>query len=332
MAQPNDICGGISCLHRWKAMAGIYALSEASSSSKMNQVNIRESPISPLCVSKLPLPPMSQPSATRFLLLLSRRTPTRNRPPPPYQQRHHLRTIFDGTFKPVRDRGLDHAVEREKSLKPLISLKTLIKREPSKSLPLSLIKSTLHFPFRPIEFIRKYPSVFEEFLPTPTILQPHIRLTPETLHLDAEEQLVYQSHQFKHQLSNRLLKFLMIARIHKIPLPLIEHLRWDLGLPDDYTETVVPEFSDYFRVADGFLELVCWSHELAVSVIQNRNKKDEFDGQLVFPVQFSTGFEMDKKYDGEDDDGSGEGSKGFSNWVYVIFLSAGYFSPFFLLP
>ncbi|WVZ14937.1 hypothetical protein V8G54_012503 [Vigna mungo] len=240
---------------------------------------------------------MPQPRATRFLLLLSRRTPTRNRPPPPYHQRHHLRTIFDGTFKPVRDRGLDHAVEREKNLKPLISLKTLIKREPSKSLPLSLIKSTLHFPFRPIEFIRKYPSVFEEFLPTPTLLQPHIRLTPETLHLDAEEQLVYQSHQFKHQSADRLLKLLMIARIHKIPLPLIEHLRWDLGLPDDYTETVVPEFPDYFRVADGFLELVCWSHELAVSVIQNRNKKDEFDGQLVFPVQFSTGFEMDKKYE-----------------------------------
>ncbi|KOM34344.1 hypothetical protein LR48_Vigan02g049400 [Vigna angularis] len=243
MAQPNGICGGISYLHRWKAMVGIYALSEASSSSKMNQVNIRESPISPLCVSKLPLPPMPQPGATRFLLLLSRRTPTRNRPPPPYQQRHHLRTIFDGTFKPVRDRGLDHAVEHEKSRKPLISL---IKREPSKSLPLSLIKSTLHFPFRPIKFICKYPSVFKEFPPTPTILQTHIRLTPKTLHLDAEEQLVYQSHQFKHQSSDRLLKLLMIARIHKIPLPLIEHLRWDLGLPDDYIKTVVPEFPDYF--------------------------------------------------------------------------------------
>ncbi|KAK7364573.1 hypothetical protein VNO80_13310 [Phaseolus coccineus] len=241
---------------------------------------------------------MPQPRATRFLFLLSRRTPTRNRPPtPPNHHRHHLRTIFDGTFKPVRDRGLDHAVEREKNLKPLLSLKTLIKREPSKSLPLSVIKSTLHFPFRPIEFIRKYPSVFEEFLPTPTLLHPHIRLSPGTLRLDAEEQLVYQSHQFKHQSADKLLKLLMIARIHKIPLPLIEHLQWDLGLPDDYTETVVPEFPDYFRIADGFLELVCWSHELAVSVLQNRKQKDEFDGQLVFPVQFSTGFEMDKKYE-----------------------------------
>ena len=241
---------------------------------------------------------MPQPKATRFLLLFSRRTPTRNRPPPPPgHHRHHLRTIFDGTFKLVRDRGLDHAVEREKNLKPLLSLKTLIKREPSKSLPLSVIKSTLHLPFRPIEFIRKYPSVFEEFLPTPTLLQPHIRLTPETLHLGAEEQLVYQSHEFKHQTADKLLKLLMIARIHKIPLQLIEHLQWDLGLPDDFTETVVPEFPDYFRIADGFLELVCWSHDLAVSVLQNRNRKDEIDGQLVFPVQFSTGFEMDKKYE-----------------------------------
>ncbi|CAJ1953283.1 unnamed protein product [Sphenostylis stenocarpa] len=241
---------------------------------------------------------MPQPRATRFLLLLSRPSSTRNLPPPPPNHyRVHVRTIFDGNFKPVRDRGLDHAVEREKNLKPLLSLKNLMKREPTKSLPLSIIKNTLHFPFRSIEFIRKYPSVFEEFLPIPTLPQPHIRLTPETLRLDADEQLINQSHQFKHQSADKLLKLLMIARIHKIPLPLIEHLQWDLGLPDDYAETVVPEFPDYFRIADGFLELVCWSHELAVSVLQNRNRKDELDDQLVFPVQFSTGFEMDKKYD-----------------------------------
>lgn len=91
----------------------------------------------------------------------------------------------------------------------------------------------------------------------------------------------------------------MISRIHKIPLRVVDGLRWDLGLPPNYVETVVPEFPDYFRVADGFLELVCWSNDLAVSVLENRNAKGkgELGFSLAFPVQFSNGFEMDKKYE-----------------------------------
>lgn len=88
----------------------------------------------------------------------------------------------------------------------------------------------------------------------------------------------------------------MISRIHKIPLRLVDGLQWELGLPPNYADTIVPEFPDYFRAANGFLELVCWSHELAVSVLQNRNGH-ELGSPLVFPVQFSNGFEMDKKYE-----------------------------------
>ncbi|RZB61262.1 Protein ROOT PRIMORDIUM DEFECTIVE 1 [Glycine soja] len=232
---------------------------------------------------------MPQPRAPRFLTLVSLRTPA-----PPHHPRR--RTIFDGTVKPFRDRGLDHAVERERNLKPLLSLKNLIKREPSKSLPVSLIKRSLSLPFRPIEFVRKHPSVFEEFLPVAAAAaSPHVRLTPETLRLDTEENLLHHSDSFKRQAADRLLKLLMIARIHKIPLPLVEHLQWDLGLPEDFGETVVPDFPDYFRIADGFLELVCWDHDLAVSVIQGRNVSVNYEP--LFPVQFSNGLEMDKKYE-----------------------------------
>ncbi|KAK7271007.1 hypothetical protein RJT34_26583 [Clitoria ternatea] len=204
----------------------------------------------------------------------------------------HVRTIFDGTVKAVRDRGLDHAVEREKNLKPLLKLVNLIKSEPSKSLPLSLIKESLELPFRPIHFIRKYPSIFQEFLPAGIL--PHVRLTPQTLHLDADKQLLHQTDRFKQQLADRLLKLLMITRCHKIPLRLVEHLKWDLGLPHNYVHSVIPEFPDYFRVVDDFLELVCWSNELAVSVLEKNGKGKK---ELVFPVHFSTGFEMDSKYE-----------------------------------
>ncbi|XP_027366963.1 protein WHAT'S THIS FACTOR 9, mitochondrial [Abrus precatorius] len=234
---------------------------------------------------------MHQQKATRMVILFSR---TKRIPNQARSRQGHLRTIFDGTLKAIRDRGLDHAVERERNLKGLLTLKDLIKREPSKSLPVSLIKHSFNLPFRPIAFIRRYPSVFEEFVPCG--IHPHVRLTPQTLSLDAEEQLMHQTDRFKQHVADRLLKLLMIARVHKIPLRVIELLKWDLALPHNYVETVIPEFPDCFRIVDEFLELVCWSHELAVSVLQKNGKGNE-DLELVFPVQFSNGFEMDNKYE-----------------------------------
>ncbi|XP_075652413.1 protein WHAT'S THIS FACTOR 9, mitochondrial [Castanea sativa] len=213
------------------------------------------------------------------------------------QQRRTL--VVETTAKWVRDRGLDHAVEKEKHLKPLLNLKNLLMSEPSKSAPISIItqqRDSLQIPFRPIDFIRKYPSVFDEFLPGGVGVLPHVRLTGEALNLDAEQHLVYQSDTYKKQTADRLLKLLMISKTNKIPLSIIDCLKWDLGLPHNYEKTIVPEFPDCFRVVgggdrdeeDGVLELVCWSDELAVSVMEKK-------GSIAFPMQFSRGFEMDKK-------------------------------------
>ncbi|XVE79909.1 hypothetical protein DITRI_Ditri14bG0095200 [Diplodiscus trichospermus] len=210
------------------------------------------------------------------------------------------------TIKFVRDRGLDHAVEREKNLRPLLNVKNLIKSEPSKSLPISIIsqhKHSLKIPSRPIEFIRKYPSVFQEVLPGGIGFLPHIRLTPEVLDIDAEEHLVYQSDSYKQLVADRLLKLLMLSRINKIPISILDILKWDLGLPQNYLETLLPDFPDYFRFvgseASGHLELVCWSDELDVSVLEKKTLEGGSgysEGMpIAFPVKFSKGFEMDKK-------------------------------------
>ena len=220
-----------------------------------------------------------------------------------------IRTFVDDVeIKFIRDRGVDHAVEKEKDLKPMVNLKNLIKSEPSKSLPLSSIvesKDKLGIPFRPIEFIRKYPSIFEEYFPGNIGIHPHVRLTPEILSLDAEEQLIYDSESFKKGAADRLLKLLMLCRVNEIPLKLIDMLKWDLGLPDNYVTTLVPEFPDYFQVKqiknsnEGLLELVCWSDEFAVSVMEKKAFKGGLGYKkgmsLSFHMQFSKGFEMDKK-------------------------------------
>ncbi|KAF8404205.1 hypothetical protein HHK36_009088 [Tetracentron sinense] len=230
----------------------------------------------------------------------------RQRRPP--QQLQRCPTFADPNVPRVRDRGLDHAVEKEKNLKPLLAIKNLIKSEPSKSLPVSVIaenKDKFSLPTRAIEFIRGHPFVFQEFLPGGTGIRPHVRLTPEVLHLDDEEELIYGSENQRRDASDRLLKLLMLTRGDKLPLNIIDGLRWDLGLPHDYIHTIVPEFPDYFRITsikgtDSLaLELVCWSNELAVSAMEKKAKKGNLlykkGMPISFPLQFSRGFDMEKK-------------------------------------
>ncbi|KAL2893665.1 Protein WHAT'S THIS FACTOR 1-like protein [Bienertia sinuspersici] len=226
-----------------------------------------------------------------------------------------IRTFLDNIeIQFVRDRGLDHVVEREKDLKFVVNLKNLLKSEPSKSLHLSSIvdnSEKLRIPCRAIDFIRKYPSFFEEYFPGYVGIHPHVRLTPESLNLDAEEQIIYGSDTFRKGAADRLLKLLMLCRVNEIPLQLIDRLKWDLGLPDDYVDALVREFSDYFRLkkvnetlirsnrVKGLLEIVCWSDELSVSVAEKRAMKEASGYQkgmpIAFPLQYSKGFEMDKK-------------------------------------
>lgn len=131
---------------------------------------------------------------------------------------------------------------------------------------------------------------------------PHIKLTPGIISLSSEENLLYQSVNYKQDLASRLLKLLMISRMNKIPILLLERLKWELGLPLDYEKALIPEFLDYFRVIgdnnllgenEKELELVCWSDEFAVSEVE---KKGGSSGKTEFMLKFSKEFEMDKKY------------------------------------
>ncbi|XP_042489580.1 protein WHAT'S THIS FACTOR 9, mitochondrial-like [Macadamia integrifolia] len=237
----------------------------------------------------------------------------RNRPEWLWQQQS-CRTFVDAKIKWVRERGLDHAVEKEKHLRPMLALKSLIKSEPSKSLPVSVAaenKERLSLPYRAIEFIRRYPFVFEEFRPSGSGVLPHVRLTPEVLSLDQDEQLIYDNPDHRQTAADRLLKLLMLTRVNKLPLHVIDRLRWDLGLPPDYVRTLVPDYPDYFQVTSVTsdtspgsevlaLELVCWIDELAVSTMEKRAmaKSDPTFRKgmpLAFPLQFSRGFDMEKK-------------------------------------
>lgn len=128
-------------------------------------------------------------------------------------------------------------------------------------------------------------------------------MTQEVLDIDVDEHLVYESDSYRQLVANRLLKLLMISRMNKIPINILDKLKWDLGLPQNYLKTLVPDFPDCFRVVgsneSGQLELVCRSDELAVSILEKKAMEGGSGYSkgmpLAFPVKFSKGFEMDKK-------------------------------------
>lgn len=215
-----------------------------------------------------------------------------------WQQYQSVRLLV----KWARDRGLDHAVEREKNLGQMVALKNLIKAEASKSIPIWVAaenKTKLGLPTRAIEFIRKYPSIFQEYVPAGGIAaRPHVRLTPEVVSLDQEEQLIYESESYLQDAANRLLKLIMLTRANRMPIHILDRLKWDLGLPPDYARTLVSQFPDFFQISPDCLglELVWWSHELAVSALEHKAGKGYTKGMpLQFPLQYSPGYDLDKR-------------------------------------
>ncbi|KAL3620825.1 hypothetical protein CASFOL_035737 [Castilleja foliolosa] len=228
-----------------------------------------------------------------------------------HHRHHQIRAFINARIPWVRDPYLDAAVEREKNLQPLLSLKTLILSHPSQTLPLSTVsplKPNLRLPTAAAKFIQTYPLIFKTFLPPHTSNQlPHVKLTPRALSLHYEETLLLSMSHYRKNVAERLAKLLMLARAQKIPLYLIGMFKYDLGLPDDYLLTLLLEFPDYFQICDmGFLdprgevvfglELVSWRDELAVSEMMKKGKEEGGKGtQIRCSMNFPKGFDLQKR-------------------------------------
>ncbi|PIN25350.1 hypothetical protein CDL12_01903 [Handroanthus impetiginosus] len=227
-----------------------------------------------------------------------------------HRYRHHIRTFINARIKWVHDLYLDTAVEREKNLKPLLSLKTLILSQPSQALPLpaiSPLKPHLQLPTAAEKFIRNYPLIFKIFLPpNKSKPLPHVKLTPKALSLHHDEILLLSMSHYRKDVAQRLAKLLMLSRAGKLPLYLIDLFKYDLGLPHDYLLTLLLEFPEFFQICDmGVwdangdivfgLELVSWMYDLAVSEMEKRAKQDGESVRIKFSMNLPRGFDLEKR-------------------------------------
>lgn len=211
--------------------------------------------------------------------------------------------LFNLKLKWHKERALDHVVERERDAKAVVALKDIVKKQPGACLPVDVVSKRnreLGLKIRVSRFLRKYPSIFEEYAAEKTNL-PWFRLSKEALALEEEEDRIHRQNESDN--AEKLCKLLMMTRPKQLHLALIDELKWDLGLPDNYVQSLVPNYPDYFSIVNmpdnrPGLDLVCWNDELAVSTLEKREArvgKYRKGMALAFPINFSKGQEMKQK-------------------------------------
>ncbi|KAH7543631.1 hypothetical protein FEM48_Zijuj02G0204300 [Ziziphus jujuba var. spinosa] len=221
-----------------------------------------------------------------------------------------IRTFVDAKVKWVRDPYLDFAVEREKDLHQALSFKNQIlfqsESNPSKSKSLSLslaslLKPSLNLSTSSSKFFLRYPSFFSIFHPA-SALPPRVKLTPALLSLHYQESAIHTSLPHRSDAVNRLSRLLMLTGATRLPLYLIDRLKWDLGLPHNFVGSLLADYPDYFQVCEVedvstgrkelALELLSWREELAVSELEKRTNQSK---RIAFPMCLPKGFELEKK-------------------------------------
>ncbi|XAR67834.1 hypothetical protein NMG60_11002757 [Bertholletia excelsa] len=224
-----------------------------------------------------------------------------------YEQKFGLVNV---KLKWVKDKVLDAVVTGERDLRAACTLVSIISSNPQFCAPiyhLSRCRGKLWLPhdLKISTFLRRYPTIFDEFhVPdrggTPV---PWFHLTPKALDLHQEELIAFQ--QSKKDIINRLCKLLMLTEQRALPLQTIDQLQWDMGLPYDYEDSLIgrhPELFSLFQLPDDRvgLKLLCRDNSLAISQLQQnaalQQKKDVNDDSIAFPIRFTRGFGLKKKF------------------------------------
>ncbi|KAL3510479.1 hypothetical protein ACH5RR_029880 [Cinchona calisaya] len=216
------------------------------------------------------------------------------------------RTLVNVKLKWVKDRVLDNAVAGGRELKAACVLVSIIASDPDGCIAiyhLSRNRGQLGLPdgLKVSTFMRRFPNVFQELHISDSggTRVPWFKLSPEALEIYENEVIAFQKCEV--DILNRLKKLLMLCRNRMLPLQTIDQLKWDLGLPYNYENSLIKMHSDVLKMVqldDGrdALKLVKWDESLATSHLErNSDSATENNGVLAFPIGFTRGFGLKRK-------------------------------------
>ncbi|XP_051148962.1 protein WHAT'S THIS FACTOR 9, mitochondrial [Andrographis paniculata] len=207
-----------------------------------------------------------------FLFLASSKVPLYN-----LQQ---SRSIARVRLKWVKNRSLDHIIDLQTDIKAACLIKDAIARSPTGYLTersLSDSQKLLGLTVPTLRFVRRYPSLFQEYPHPKYPSLPCFKLTDVGKMLQEKENKIFED--CEADIVERLCRIIMMTKSKMLPLQSLHALKWDLGLPDDFDRNFIKRHPEQFQVVKGTdgsicLKLVRWRDEFSVSTLQKMNEKN----------------------------------------------------------
>ncbi|KAL9176351.1 hypothetical protein ABFS82_02G173000 [Erythranthe guttata] len=187
--------------------------------------------------------------------------------------RSRFPVVRAGPVKRRKEHPFDNVIQRDKKLKLVLKIRKILISQPDRIMALrdlGRFRKALGLQKRRrfIALLRKFPSVFE--IVEEGVYSLRFRLTPEAEKLYLEEMKI--RNEMEDLLVIKLRKLLMMSIDKRILIEKIAHLKTDLGLPLEFSDTICRRYPQYFKVvATGrgpALELTHWDPELAMSAAE----------------------------------------------------------------
>ncbi|KAL1368854.1 hypothetical protein AAHE18_02G152600 [Arachis hypogaea] len=152
----------------------------------------------------------------------------------------------------VRDPTFEKLMDKYKSLFKVIAIQDLIlanPRNPSVSIDfLSRLSQKLHLNRGATSFLRKFPHIFQIYY-DPSKLQPFCRLTDAALDVSKQEEKAINSS--LPMVVDRLVRILSMSASKTVPLRAIFKVWRELGLPDNFEDSVISANPSVFKLCDA---------------------------------------------------------------------------------
>ncbi|XP_010486111.1 PREDICTED: protein ROOT PRIMORDIUM DEFECTIVE 1-like [Camelina sativa] len=154
-----------------------------------------------------------------------------------------------------RDPVFEKLMDKYKNLLKVIAIQDLVLANPTADPPpslsidfLSRLSQKLHLNRGAASFLRKYPHIFH-VLYDPVIAQPFCRLTDVAMEISRQEALAITA--TLPLVVDRLVRLLSMSISKSIPLRAVFKVWRELGLPDDFEDSVIAKNPRLFRLSDG---------------------------------------------------------------------------------
>ncbi|KAF3438276.1 hypothetical protein FNV43_RR21037 [Rhamnella rubrinervis] len=211
---------------------------------------------------------------------------------------------------------LDRAMDLQKKPSLILQLKLIIQSQKNQCLLLRDLEKEVGFvqKWNFMAVIEKYTSIFHVGGGNRT--PPYVRLTEKADKIAREEAEAWEL--MEPILVKNLRKLLMMSVDCRLPLEKIEFIQAELGLPDDFDQSLLPKYPEFFSVKDfngkAYLHLENWDSSLAVTAREERlaldgiltsvghskkvriSKDGNYLGPYAFKMNFPAGFRPNVSY------------------------------------